>query len=211
MRRAAGIRGRLGAHRSPRPTPRPRHLRDGTRDRKQLGQDATAENNRIHRIWPDAKIKRTPPRSDRFGVPGRIVLQPIIDGEVITREFLESPRNGALRNHVTPLLPALHGRLRRHHRVCSDFLVNLAGSWNRPCSMSNGQSGHLAEQPQAMDRLRTVPGMNAHAAAIILAAIGTARDQFGEDQQVAAWAGLRPGHHERAEKNGCDRVGVIVP
>lgn len=186
------------------PSQETRDLRDLTRYRKKLVQDATSEKNRIHRLLQDANIKLTTHMSDIFGVSGRILLQKIIDGEVVTMEFLESEMKGALRHKSAKLLQSLNGRLRRHHRDMISFSYeHLQFIEKAILEVEQEIRAHIADKQEAFDLITTVPGINENAAAIILAEIGTDMEQFSGDKQLAAWAGLSPGNHESAgKKNG---------
>ena len=82
-----------------------RDLRDLTRYRKKLIQNATAEKNRIHKILQDANIKLSSYISDLFGVSGRNILQTIINGEVITFSLAEQCLRGALKKKAPGLDP----------------------------------------------------------------------------------------------------------
>lgn len=72
------------------PPTQTRDLRDLTRYRKKLIQDATQEKNRIHKILQDANIKITTYISDIFGVSGRNILNAVICGEKITIDKIET-------------------------------------------------------------------------------------------------------------------------
>jgi transposase len=57
----------------------------------------------------------------------------------------------------------------------------------------------MAEQ-EAMALLETMPGGSQRTAAILLADMGTAMGRVPSAKPLASWAGLCPGHHERAGK-----------
>lgn len=178
-----------------------RELRDLTRYRKKLVQDATAEKNRIHKMLQDANVKLTTHMSDIFGVSGRKLLQMIVDGEVVTMEFLESQMKGALKHKSPKLLQSLNSRLRRHHREM------IRHSWEHLIFIEHAIARveqqirtHLANKQEALDLLVTIPGINENAASVILAEIGTDMGQFKNEHSLSAWAGLSPGNHESAGK-----------
>ncbi|WP_245632955.1 IS110 family transposase [Alicyclobacillus kakegawensis] len=189
-----------------------RDLRDLTRYRKKLVQEATSEKNRIHRLLQDANIKLTTHMSDIFGVSGRLLLQKMIDGEVITLDFLETEMKGALRHKSAKLLRALNGHLRRHHRDMLRFSYEHLRFIERAISEVEAEiRAHVADKQEAFELITTIPGINENAAAIILAEIGADMDQFGGDKQLAAWAGLSPGNHESAgKKNGSGHEAETV-
>lgn len=181
-----------------------RELRDLTRYRKKLVYDATAEKNRIHKVLQDANVKLTTHMSDIFGASGRLLLQKIVNGEVITMSFLEQHMKGALKHKSPKLLQSLNSRLRKHHRD----LIRM--SWNHLLFIEQAISDveqeirvRLAEKQEALDLLVTIPGINEQSASIILGEIGTDMGQFKSEHSLAAWAGVTPGNHESAgKKNG---------
>ncbi|WP_339292446.1 IS110 family transposase [Paenibacillus sp. FSL W8-0187] len=179
------------------PTEDIRDLRDLTRYRKKLVHDATSEKNRIHKSLQDANIKLT----THMSASGRLLLQKIVDGEVITMEFLETHMRGALKHKSPKLLQSLNGRLRKHHRDMIRF------SWNHLMyleqqieQVEQDIRGRLANKQEAMDLLTSIPGINEQAASIIVAEIGTDMSAFKDDHHLAAWAGVTPGNHQSAGK-----------
>lgn len=183
-----------------------RDLRDLTRYRKRLIQDATAEKNRIHKVLQDANIKLSNYMSDLFGVSGRNILQMVINGEVITVELLEQSLKGSLKQKARKLAQALNGRLRPHHRQMIGF------SWEHLMFLEQAIREIDAEielrlQPyrKEIELIRTVPGVNETAAAAILAEIGPDMSQFPSAGHLAAWAGVSPGNNESAGKKNAVR------
>lgn len=181
-----------------------RELRDLTRYRKKLVQEATSEKNRIHKLLQDANVKLTSHMSDIFGVSGRLLLQKIVDHEVITMDFLEMHMKGALRHKSPKLLQSLNSRLRAHHRS----MIRMSWEHLQYIESSIAQMeahirNYTKDKEESFDLLLTVPGISENAAAVIMAEIGTDMSQFKSDHSLAAWAGMSPGNHESAgKKNG---------
>ncbi|HHW27759.1 MAG TPA: IS110 family transposase [Firmicutes bacterium] len=178
-----------------------RDLRDLTRYRKKLRQDATSEKNRIHKVLQDANIKLSSYMSDLFGVSGRAILTSLIGGEVITETALELLVHGRLRSKLPSLVEALNGRLRRHHRDMIRF------SWDHLCfleqqivTVEREIESHLQAYREKVDLLSTLPGVKPTAAAAILAEIGPDVKQFPSAGQLASWAGVSPGVYQSAGK-----------
>ncbi|WP_051459315.1 IS110 family RNA-guided transposase [Paenibacillus zanthoxyli] len=176
-----------------------RELRDLTGYRKKLVHDATAEKNRIYKLLQDANVKLTIHMSDIFGVSGWMLLQKIVDGEVITMDFLETQMKGALKHKSPKLLQSLNSRLRSHHRS----MIRL--SWEHLLYVEKAIADveeqirqNLADKQEAFELLLTVPGVNENAAAIILAKIGTDISVFKSDHSLVAWSGVSPGNHGSA-------------
>lgn len=61
----------------------------------------------------------------------------------------------------------------------------------------------------AVDRLDAIPGVGRRGAETVLAEVGAPGDRLPAAQHLASWAGLCPGHHERAGKRlaGTTRTG----
>lgn len=178
-----------------------RELRDLTRYRKKLVQQATTEKNRIHKILQDANIKLTSFMSDIFGVSGRSILEKIVQGEVVTTDFLEANMKGALKHKIPKLANAMNGRLRKHHRDMIRFSWEHLTYLEKMITDIEQEIRKLVEkQQEAIDLLKTIPGINDQAAAVIIAEIGTDMSQFKTAAHLAAWAGLSPGNHESAGK-----------
>lgn len=189
------------------PSPEVRDLRDLTRYRKKLVYQATAEKNRIHRLLQDANIKLTSFMSDVFGVSGRLLLQRIVDGEVITLEFLKENMKGPLKHKADQLLQSLNGRVRAHHIQMIRF------SWEHLLFLENETQEvdeqirfRLQQRREAVELLITIPGINEQSASIIIAEIGTDMSQFTNEHSLAAWAGVCPGNYESAGKKKRTRV-----
>jgi transposase len=178
-----------------------RELRDLTRYRKKLVQAATSEKNRIHKILQDANVKLTTHMTDVFCVSGRLLIERVVNGEVITMDFLETYMKGALRHKSSKLLQSLNGRLRKHHREMLRF------SWSHLLFIEQSIAEveqqvrvHLEEKRNALELLISIPGINEQAASVILAEIGTDMTAFKSDHHLAAWAGVSPGNHQSAGK-----------
>jgi transposase len=184
-----------------------RELRDLTRYRKKIVEATTSEKNRIHKILQDANVKLTTHMSDVFCVSGRMLLQKIVNGEVITMEFLQTHMLGSLRHKSPKLLQSLNGRLRKHHRDMLRF------SWEHLLFLEQSISliemelrMRLNEKHNAIELLTSIPGVNEQAATVILAEIGMDMTQFKNDSHLAAWAGVSPGIHESAGKKKKSRA-----
>lgn len=189
------------------PSPEVRDLRDLTRYRKKLVYHATAEKNRIHRLLQDANIKLTTFMSDVFGVSGRLLLQRLVDGEVITIEFLEDNMKGPLKNKAEQLLQSVNGRIRGHHiqmiRFSWEHLMFLEQTIQQ---IDQEIYSRLQGRREAVELLVTIPGVNEQSASIIIAEIGTDMEQFTNEHALAAWAGVCPGNFESAGKKKRTRV-----
>ncbi len=178
-----------------------RDLRDLTRYRKKLIQDATQEKNRIHKILQDANIKITTYISDIFGVSGRNIIESLLNGEKITVDELKKMVKTHVKKKVPQLVDALNGRLRRHHRDMIRFSWNHLMYLEKAISDVENEINHcLSPYRQEIELLSSLPGVNDTAAPIILAEIGADMSVFPTDNHLSSWAGVSPGNNESAGK-----------
>ena len=193
------------------PPPEVRVLRDLVRHRKALAGTLAAERNRTLKLLESAGIKLASVATDVFGVSGMAMLRALLDGTMAPEAMAELAK-GRLRAKRELLSKALRGRLAEQHR----FLLRLQ---LRRLEEIERDLGELeARSRQAMipcrrqqEQLTQIPGVEAVAAAGILAEIGSDMSAFGSARRLAAWAGVCPGNHESAgrRKRGTTRKGNL--
>ena len=178
-----------------------RDLRDLTRYRKKLVQDATQEKNRIHKILQDANIKITTYVSDIFGVSGRCILKALAQGEILTQAKLQTMVFGNLKTKISQILEALNGNLRPHHqdmiRYSWDHLLYLEKTIE---CVEHKIDECLKPFRNEVELLDTIPGVNPRAASIMIAEFGTDMSVFPNDSHLSSWSGISPGNNESAGK-----------
>jgi len=177
-----------------------RNLRDYTRYRRKLVNQATAEKNRIHKILQDANIKLTTFMSDLFGVSGRALLAKLIDGEVLDEAQVRDLVKASLKKKVPQLMDGLSGKLLKHHRDMMRYHMEHL-------KFLEEQTGRLEENirmlmepyKEEVRLLDTIPGLDELAATALLAEIGpNVTSYFHSDAKLAAWVGVCPGNNESA-------------
>jgi len=175
-----------------------RQLRDFTRTRASLRQDHTAVANRMQKILEDANIKLASVASDGLGVSGRIILNQMLDGEEDTGKLAHLCR-GRLREKIPEMQLALEGRMTEHHgwmlRLQREQLEFLEA---QIAQLDAKIQEHMSDYQKAVDLCTTIPGIEAIAAANLIAEIGVNMEQFPSAQHLASWAGLCPGNNESA-------------
>jgi transposase len=92
-----------------------RDLRDLTRMRASLSQEASRLSSRIQKVLEDANVKLASVASNALGKSGRAMLEDIITGED-DPEHLAALALGHLRVKIPQLRLALAGHIRSHHR-----------------------------------------------------------------------------------------------
>jgi transposase len=179
--------------------PRPiRELRDLTRSRATLEQQAAAVANRLHKVLEDANIKLGSVATDILGVSGRAMLRALVEGETDPVRLADLARR-RLRAKIPALQEALSGTITAHHRwLLRRLLDQLAFLEGEITSFDQ----HIAEmtRPFAMllARLDTIPGIDRRGGENLLAEVGPDMTPFATAAQLTSWAGLCPGQHRSA-------------
>lgn len=116
-------------------------------------------------------------------------------------EALAALARGRLRAKLPDVRKALDGRVQPHHRVLltrrlapSDFLEESLAERHTE------REPYLRPCEEAMHLVESVGGIDATAAASILAEIGSDMTRFASDTHLASWAGVCPGHKQRGGK-----------
>jgi transposase len=182
------------------PPPPVRELRDLTRQRTQLVRERATVANRVQKVLEDANIKLASVASDPLGVSGRAMIRAMIAGQDDPGELAELARK-RLRGKIPELRQALHGRVTDHHRFLLRALMDQVGHLEGLIEQFDLRiAEQMAPFSQAAARLRTIPGVGASAAEVIVAEIGTDMSRFPTSGHLASWAGLCPGNDQSAGK-----------
>lgn len=175
-------------------------LRELTRYRAQVSGDRSAVSNRIRKLLEGANIKLGSVVSDVMGVSGRRMLEAMIAGETEAEKIAELAL-GQLKKKRDPLIEALRGRVREHHRTM--LRLELA-QWKfldaLVAELEVAIEEALRPFQEAARRVKTIPGFSEVSASATVAEIGARMEQFADAEHLASWAGLCPGNHESAGK-----------
>jgi transposase len=182
------------------PPPPIRELRDLTRQRTQLVREKAAAVNRIQKVLEGANIKLASVATDPMGVSGRAMLRAMIAGEEDPAALADRAR-GRLRGKLPELRAALRGAVTDHHRFLLRALLGQV-EWLEDLIAQFADRIGVAMAPfaQAAARVRTIPGVGAAAAEVIVAEIGTDMSRFPSAGHLASWAGVCPGNDQSAGK-----------
>lgn len=184
-------------------------LRELTRYRAQVSGDRSRVGNRIRKLLEGANVKLGSVVSDVMGMTGRNILEAIVEGET-DPERLADLAVGSLRRKKGPLVQALQGKIREHHRQL--LRLELA-QWRFLQRLLEELDAAIAEElgpfEKAVGVCDSIPGINQIAARGIIAELGTDMTQFPSAAHVVSWGGLCPGNHESAGKrlSGGTRAG----
>jgi transposase len=188
------------------PPPPIRELRDLTRQRTQLVREKAAVANRVQKVLEDANIKLASVATDPLGVSGRAMIRGLIAGQDDPETLAEMAR-ARLRAKIPESRQALQGRVTEHHRFLLRMLMeqieHLEGQIER---FDQRIAEAMAPLAATADRLRTIPGISATSAEVIVAEIGTDMGRFPSGGHLASWAGLCPGNDASAGKRRSGRT-----
>jgi len=177
-----------------------RALRELTRYRRTLVQERTQEVNRVQKLLEDANLKLAAVASDVLGVSGRNMLLALIGGEHDPAVLADLAR-GKLRAKLPTLRLALEGRVQEHHLVLlTRLLAHVEFLEESLAALQQEIDQRLAADAEALELLRTIPGVGAVAAATLIAEIGTDMSRFPSAKHLASWAGVCPGNHQSGGK-----------
>jgi transposase len=190
--------------------PRPiRDLRDLTRRRTKLVNQATAEKNRIGKFLEDANIKLAAVVSDIWGMSSREMLEALISGGYTPEEMAKFAR-GRMKNKIGDLKEALTGKITDHHRFllrqCMQHIQYLEG---QIAELEERIDEALKAYPEVYECLMSVPFLNQTSIAGIMAELGVDMSAFASSSHLAAWGGMCPGNNASAgkRKSGKKRHG----
>jgi len=185
------------------PETRIRDLRDLTRARASLSEEASRIVNRIQKVLEDANVKLASVATNTVGKSGQAMLDALVLGEDDAEKLAELAL-GHLRAKIPQLRLALEGQVRDHHRFLLErllmqwrFLLGEIAVIDRRLEQIGG---HEPELMAAVARWVTVPGIDRVAAWSLVAEIGVSMTQFPTAAHLASWAGVCPGNHESAGK-----------
>lgn len=183
-----------------------RQLRDLTRQRSQLVRHRATACNRIQKVLEDANIKLAGVAADILGVSGRAMLTALIDG-VEDPEALAELARGRMRSKLPALREALRGQVLDHHRFqLHELLDQVTDLGGRIARLGGRIDLLLAPLAPAVERLRTIPGVDRRAAEVIVAEVGADMTRFATAGHLCRWAGMSPGNDRSAGKRRSGRT-----
>lgn len=170
-----------------------RRLRELTRYRTTLVAQKAHEVRRLQKVLESANIKLGDVATDVMGVSGRQMMQAIVRGES-DPAVLANLALGRLAAKREALTAALDGRIEDHHRLLLGvILTHITAIEESIRAMDAAIREALVPFAGAVTLLESIPGINATAAATIIAEIGVDMTRFPTAGQLASWAGVCPG------------------
>ena len=187
--------------------PRPlREWRDLARQRSQLVAAKAAVAHRIQKVRADANIKRAAVATEVLGVSGRAMIHALSAAPEDPDDLADLARK-RLRRQLPALQAALRGQVTAHPRFLRRLLMSHRDSLAGLIAALGARiEAVMSPFPEAVERLKTIPGVDQHAAESIIAAIGTDRERFPTAGHLASWAGMCPGNDQSVGKDRSGRT-----
>ncbi len=171
-----------------------------TRYRKTLVRERGQETQRLQNLLESANIKSSALATNVLGARGRDRRAALLAGEEDPAVLAESAR-GKRRAKLPARRQALQGRVRPVQRVLlGELLGHIAYLDEAIARLHDAIERHLAPFDEAVERLQTIPGVRATAAATIVAEIGVDATRFPSTKHRASWAGVCPGNRQSGGK-----------
>ena len=187
----------------PEPT---QELRALLRTRKQLMREQASHVQRLQKTLEDANLKLASVLTNITGVSGRAILSAVIDGESDPDRLLALVRPGVKASREQ-LRAALSGRVTDRHRFLLRLHLGQIDSLAAAVAEIDAEvERDLGPFREAVDLLRTIPGVGDLGAEVIVSEIGTDMTRFPTAAHLVSWAGLCPRNDESAGKRRSTRL-----
>lgn len=181
-------------------------LRSLTRTRRQFVRQRTMHVQRIQKILQDANIKLDSVVTDIMGLSGRRILNAIAAGETDPKK-LANLGHARLKTPKKKIAEALRGSVTAHHCFMLGVFLEQIDTTNATIAKIEGELGVLLEPfREAVELVKTVPGVSETAATVIVSEIGVDMSRFPADGNLVSWAGLCPRNDESAGKRRSTRI-----
>jgi transposase len=177
-----------------------RDLRDLTRYRRRLVDQAADEKNRIQKFLEDANIKLSSVVSKIWGKSCQKMLEALIIGHMTAKEMAQLAR-GRMRPKIKELELALEGNVTEHHRYMLGKCMKHIRSIEDEIAELDERIDKCLQPYRAQHQcLMEIIGVDEKSAAALLAEIGVDMSFFPTSHHLASWAGVCPGNNESGGK-----------
>jgi transposase len=181
-------------------------LRTLMRSRKQLVREQTRHVQRIHKTLEEANIKLGSVLSDLLGKSGRAMIEALIAGEADPVKLAALAHKG-VKASQEQLRDALRGQVTGHHRFLLHLhLEQIDRLDGAIAEIDQRVEANLAPFRDAVELIRSVPGVRDVSAEAIVAEIGTDMSRFPTAGHLLSWVGLCPRQDESAGKRRSTRL-----
>jgi transposase len=192
------------------PPPEIRRLRDLTRLRKAQINERGRSIQRLEKVLQDAGIKLTSVASQTYSKSARAILEALLSGVSDPNQLAELAQS-RMRPKIPQLREALASRftLEHHGVLVAQLLAHIDTLDAAIANLHERIDLVLDPHRHIVELLCTIPGVQTHAAQVLIAECGLDMTVFPTVRHFASWAGACPGHHESAgrRRSGQTRPG----
>jgi transposase len=192
------------------PPPEIRRLRDLTRLRKAQTNERGRAIQRLEKVLQDAGIKLSSVASHTYSKSARAMLEALLGG-VSDPEQLAELAKARMRQKIPQLREALASRCTSEHHgvMVAQLLAHIDTLDAALENLTERIELALAPYANIVELLCTIPGVQAHAAQVLIAECGLNMAVWPTVGHFVSWAGACPGHHESAghRRSGRTRHG----
>jgi transposase len=194
------------------PPPEIRRLRDLTRLRTAQTNERARSIQRLEKVLQDAGIKLSSVASHTYSKSARAMLEALLSG-VTDPEQLAELAKARMRSKIPQLKEALANRftIEHHGIMVAQLLAHIDTLDAALENLTERIELVLEPHAQMIELLCTIPGVQAHAAQVLIAECGLDMTMFPTVGHFASWAGACPGHHQSAgrRRSGRSRPGPV--
>src|SRR5436190_7949713 len=194
------------------PPPELRRLRDFTRLRAAQTNERSRTIQRLEKVLQDAGVKLSSLPSRTYSKSTRAMLEALLSGVSDPGQLAELSK-GKMRAKIVQLREALESRftIEHHGIMVAQLLAHIDTLDAALQNLTERIELVLAPHARIVELLRTIPGVQAQAAQVLIAECGLDMSVFPTVKHFASWAGACPGHHESAgrRRSGRTRPGPI--
>ena len=186
-------------------------LADLTRYRRGLGAGPHSRAAAHRKLLEDAQIKISAVLSNLHGVSGRAMLEAPIAGERDPRTLAQLAK-GQARKKIKALEEALCGFFTDHHATILQMMLDNIDRISAQIAALDARIEEAIDpfSDQAA-RLAEIPGVDAVAAAELIAEIGVDMTRFPSAAHLVSWAKFCPQTHQSAGKSKAQARGKGNP
>ncbi len=178
-----------------------RELRDLTRYRTKLIQQAASEKNRINRVLEDCNIKLSSVVSSTHGAVATKLIDKLCEGRTITMDDIDAVYHKRLEASKEELYEACQGLMGEHHVYFLEMIRKNIATTEASIEDLNARIREmLSVYDNVLENLRAIPGLSKKTVEDLVAEIGLDMGAFPTEKHLASWAGMCPGNNESAGK-----------
>ncbi len=181
------------------------------RTRKQLVREQASHVQRLQKTLEDANIKLTSVLTNIMGKSGRAIIEALVGKQTDPEALLALVQKG-VKASPEKIKAALTGRVTDRHRFLLRLHLQQIDALDAAIAAIDAEVDRgLDPFRQAVELLRSIPGVSDLTAQVIVSEIGTDMSRFPTAGHLVSWAGLCPRNDESAGKRRSNRLRHGAP